>query len=511
MEKGIKSKRNLAISISVLTIVAVVIFIFSKTCVWVNDDIVYKFNLAISKYRSSEHIWIPIQTIRDIFESQWEHYFAFNGRYVAHWFVQLFCGLLGQTAFAIINALVYVAFIVLLLKLVGRSIRDVWSVASIALLLLLMYDTVYSPAFQIGFVWMFLLSIGWLYVFFYSKTKSIFACIGLFLFSIIAGQGHEALNIGVSGALIIYAITNRKSMTRNQWVMFFGFGIGALTLCLSPASVGRANKANLAFYVTLFNILSYLRVTYVFLIVLLVAKFRRQLSVKVFYKEHSFYINAMILLLSFNMIVGVYGGRQLMGVELMALILTLKCLPSYQFNMNGLLILTLIVSVVYVAKWQYISLVRNEYDDIVELYNKSSDGVVYCDIRMSKSRYICDPTYSLLQRTKVYYYMNKLFRSEGYDKELRVYPACLQSFEGATEVDNQVVEFDDGCFVVIQSKAHPAEFVLKREMNFGVYKRPFKDYLFTWDEPFVETDTYRANVIYEEIPFVDNIGVEILK
>ena len=74
--------------------------------------------------------------------------------------------------------------------------------------------------------------------------------------------------------------------------------------------------------------------------------------------------------------------------------------------------------------------------------------------------------------------LDKLLQSKGSEKKLRVYPACLQSLEGRTEVENQVVEFDDGCFVVIQSKANPAEFVLKRELNFGIYRRPFKDFVF---------------------------------
>ena len=492
---------KLALSIAILTIVAIVIFVFSDTVIWIVDDINYQFNMAASKLER-------IDSLGDIFASQWEHYFTVNGRYVAHWFVQLYCGILGQTAFAISNALVYVAFIVLLLKLVGRSIRDTWCLGSVVLLFLFLYDTLYGPACQIGYVWTFLLSIGWLYVFFHYKADSILACVGLFLFSIIAGQGQEALNIGISGALIIYAITNYKSMTRNQWTMFFGFGLGALTLCLSPASVGRADKMNLALYVTLFNIMSYLRVTYIFLIVLLIAKFRRHLLMRAFYKENSFYINAMVILLTFNILVGVYGNRQLMGVEIMALILILKLLPQNRFRVWSFIVMTFLIIGIYGFKWIKIKEYKDTYDDVVELYHESSNGVIYYDIIFSQITF-CNPSSTFSRSNDGVGTLDRLLRSEGYDKELKVYPACLQSLEGKTEVENQVVEFDDGCFVVIQSKAHPAEFVLKREMNFGVYKRPFKDYVFTWDDPFVETDAYKANVIYEEIPFIDNLKVEI--
>lgn len=511
MEKGIKSKRNLAISIGVLTIVAVVIFLFSETYAWIIDDVRYQFNLATSGYCLQNETLERIESVWDIFASQWEHYFTVNGRYVAHWFVQLYCGLLGQTAFAISNALVYVAFIILLVKFVGRSLYDVSSLVTVALLLLLMCDTLYGPAYQIGFVWTFATTILWLYMFFRSTAKSVWACCGLFLFSVLAGNGQEALNIGISGALIIHAIANRKTMTPGQWAMFFGFGLGALAVCLSPATIGRIEEDSVTFFISMQKLFTYPKVSYILLIVLLVAKYRRRISLKAFYKENSFYFNAFFILLVFNVLIEVYGNRQLFGMELMALILTVKCLYSFRIKTKWLVMLTIIVSAIYVAKWHYINHVRTYHDDIVKLYRQSEDGAVYYDLCFAESRHFCQPTFAFMGRMSEYEFLEKLLRSEGYDKALRIYPACLGAFKGVTEVENQVVEFDDGCFVVIQSKAHPAKFILKREINVFVYRHPFRDYVFTWDKPFVETDAYKANVIYEEIPFIDNIKVEIQK
>ena len=47
-----------------------------------------------------------LQTIGDIFVSQWSHYFTWGGRTVAHVFVQLFC-LTGKLFFDFMNALIY--------------------------------------------------------------------------------------------------------------------------------------------------------------------------------------------------------------------------------------------------------------------------------------------------------------------------------------------------------------------------------------------------------------------
>ena len=53
-----------------------------------------------------------------------------------------------------------------------------------------------------------------------------------------------------------------------------------------------------------------------------------------------------------------------------------------------------------------------------------------------------------------------LYQSETGDttKVLKIYPECFQNINDSTHVENQVVEFDEGCFVVVQSKENPADF-----------------------------------------------------
>lgn len=204
------SKTKIILSISVLTIVAIVIYIFSATCPWIGDDINYRFNWA-AKPNLEE-----INSISDIFASQWAHYFMTNGRFIIHCFVQLFCGLLGQQTFAISNALIYIAYILLVLKLSGGNIKNTLSIISTSLLTLISFDTLYGPACQMGFVWTFTLVFSWIYIFFKINTKSIFKLFLIFLFSIIAGNSQEAITIGISGALIIFAITHFKKLTPSQ-------------------------------------------------------------------------------------------------------------------------------------------------------------------------------------------------------------------------------------------------------------------------------------------------------
>lgn len=112
------TKTKLILSIAILSIVAIIIFIFSANCVWLVDDIHYQFNMSADSHLQR------INSVWDIFASQWEHYFSVNGRYVAHWLVQLFCGLLGQKVFAICNALIYIVYISFVIKLAGTNIKN---------------------------------------------------------------------------------------------------------------------------------------------------------------------------------------------------------------------------------------------------------------------------------------------------------------------------------------------------------------------------------------------------
>lgn len=55
------------------------------------DDYLYKYTF-INGIADKNH---PIVTIRDIYTSQIDHYFTFNGRVIIHSLVQLFTGIIG--------------------------------------------------------------------------------------------------------------------------------------------------------------------------------------------------------------------------------------------------------------------------------------------------------------------------------------------------------------------------------------------------------------------------------
>lgn len=499
------TKTKLILSIAILSIVAIIIYIFSANCVWLVDDIHYQFNMAAASNLQR------INSIGDIFASQWVHYFSVNGRYIAHWLVQLFCGLLGQKTFAICNALIYIVYISFILKLAGTNIKNTLALLSASLLTLIANDTIYGPACQIGFIWTFVLVFIWLNIFFNAKTNSILKLIFLFFFSIIAGNGQEAISIGISGSLIIYAITNYKQFTNVQWASFFGFGIGSLILCLTPAAISRADNLNVSYFASLFNMLTFFRVFYIFITILIVRSITHKINFKIFYQQNSFYINAILILIIFNFTIGVYGNRQLFGIEALSIILILRLLKNYHFNKTLLFIITIFIVVVFFLKWNNISHSKQTYNKVFELYKKSDTGIIFYDLTFPQNTKFTQPTFHISYSLNGVRFLSQLFQSQesNTSKELKINPTCLQNINDSIDVQNQVVKVGDGCYVVIQSKENPAEFTLKRTLDLYIYHKPHSDFKFSWVDPMFEGKNYNANIIYQDIPFVTNDSIII--
>ena len=503
------SKYKIILSISVLAIVAIVIYIFSTNYTWLYDDINYQFNLA------ADSMYQRINSISDIFASQWYHYFNVNGRYIAHWIVQLFCGLLGQQAFSICNALAYIVFILLVLKLGGGDLKKPLAVLSTSLLTLISYDTIYGPAFQVGYIWMFTLVLLWLHIFFNINSKSIFKLILTFLFSIIAGNSHEAITIGISGALIIYAITNFRKLTPAQWAAFFGFGIGALLICISPGTLSRAENLTSTLSFSLICLFSSFRIFYLLIFLLIANLISHSINIKEFYHKNSFIINAIITLLFFNLFIGIVGNRQLFGIETLSTILLLRLLKESHLKKKTLVLLTIFTIIILTLRWDSISQSKSISYKVRELYMKSTNGIIFYDLTRNsyypEHLQITHSANFIRYDFMGYKYISKLYQSETGDttKVLKIYPECLQNINDSTHVENQVVEFDEGCFVVVQSKENPADFIVKRTLDLFIYKRPHSDYKFSWDNPQFEGPNYKANIIYQAVPFVTNDSIII--
>ena len=236
-----------------------------------------------------------------------------------------------------------------------------------------------------------------------------------------------------------------------------------------------------------------------------------KINLKTFYQQNSFYINAILILILFNFTIGVYGNRQLLGIESLSIILILRLLKNFHFNKILLPVITIFTIAVYCLKWIDISHSRQTYDNVYELYNNSNTGEIFFDITIPQHSKFIHPTNFISHYFNGVQSVSQLFQSQESNtyKELKINPTCLQNINDSIEVQNQVVKLGNGCYVVIQSKENPAEFTLKRTLDLYIYHKPYSDFKFSWFDPMFEGKNYNANIIYQDVPFVTNDSIII--
>ena len=84
-----KFGKKIYVSMAVLAGLFVYVWWFSANALWLGDDIYYRFIVGTSPAA-------PIGSLSDVIRSQIEHYLTVNGRFEAHFIVQIIiCDLLS--------------------------------------------------------------------------------------------------------------------------------------------------------------------------------------------------------------------------------------------------------------------------------------------------------------------------------------------------------------------------------------------------------------------------------
>lgn len=483
--------------------ISIVVFILSSNAIWLGDDITYRYH-----WKTGEEI----TSVADSFSSQLVHYMEMNGRFVAHFMVQIAIALLGQPAFALLNVLLYIALVLIVLKVIGIPYSDHRKVILLTLLILFGFQTKYVPSCQIGYIWMFVIVMGYILLFFKNQKKfSRWHSLWLVPFGVFAGWSQEAIVIGVSVALIIYVLINWRQITFNQWAMFFSFGVGAMLLCFSPGTLSRTSEIHGSvdflppFVYSLFKLCFYLRITYILIFYVLYLLFIKKVKFKELYCQGAFFIISMFTLIIFNVGVGVFGNRQLFGVELMALVLLLKYICIYGRNSKFYITLTsvLLCFVVYttIQNLRFLKHEHELYDYLVTEYKKSDDGIVYYDF-MAK-----DVTFYETYPSDVFteYVLSTISRFEksknNLNNNIKVLPTCFEDTSG----DDIWCNPKAGTFNVVLNKDDNSSrsFVQKRALYLLGKRIAIKDKIYDEKSAYFEKDNRLVWVIYDKFPFVE--------
>lgn len=335
----VKLKSNTAYC-SLLIILGILFYVINMLTPLFSDDWHYGFI-----WETSTHI----QSISDVLMSQYAHYFHNNGRFVPHFLLQSFDGLLGKSVFNIANALM---FILMLHMLNVNFVKDrnsyfkSTSFTAFAILLI-------SCGFRNAFLWMsgafnYLWGFTFLLIFNYllgrnTEKKAIYPLV--FLLGVLCGWTNEAYIAGYCCGMIYYVYKNKASIKFNQIILLCGLMAGACLLCLSPGSIHRAGVGNTSFSLTSFlwklvlysTQMSNLRLFFIALILLVAKKIR-----------WTHWTVAMLSTFCFVLLTGHDSDHSRFGVEMFALIIILSIL-NFQKIKNRLAILLSAISIITLA------------------------------------------------------------------------------------------------------------------------------------------------------------------
>lgn len=360
------------ISLLLLTLLAAVVAYLSLQSPWVGDDIEYAYIASANEVNFTD---VPIQDFDDVLYSQRLHYTSVNGRTIAHTLVQCFCGLWPPIAFALTNGLVYAFFIVLLCRTAGLSIRQPRHVFTAILLVSLSFNTSLTPVCQVGYIWMFCLALAFLYLLRQPNRLPIVLGIAL---AFVAGWGQEALNLGISGALVISAISTPRRLGWKRWMLATAFCLGTSLLLLSPAAWHRAATVHVSFPDSFMAFASGVRLFYLLLLLIITERLIYKTPFRILYKDHAFLFHALLLLLIFNLSLGVFGRRQLFGIELISLLLLLRISRSHLENLSAripvLAVLTFAATLVGLRRYDFIATTHASYERTIDACHKAPDG-----------------------------------------------------------------------------------------------------------------------------------------
>lgn len=378
--KGLVSCRTAAIVLLVLTGLRAAVL--SGMAPWVGDDIEYRF---MAEDGSSDLSGPAVTGLRDVAVSQWHHYFNINGRTVAHILVQIINPLLGQTFFAVANGLMYVLFVLALLRHADladggmRTSRAGQTVLACGLTLLT-FNTSFTPTCQVGYVWMFTLVFWWLSCYFRAGGLSRGRLCMLMLAGLAAGWGQEALNIGVCGALLLYAARRRPLPSGLLWLTA-AFCLGTLLICLSPGTLARAGRTSIGLQESVAVFFRFSRVFFLLAVYVAWLAVCRRVAWRELYGRNRFYVEALLILVGFNFLIGISApARQLFGIEALSVVLLLRLWGRWGGGLRErMAVLSLVLAaagVVAVGQFSLTARTRTCYDGIIRESRTAEDGSV---------------------------------------------------------------------------------------------------------------------------------------
>lgn len=436
---------------------------------WYGDAIDYEFIYpdSVDGMHSPDN---HIDSLSDIWKSQCLHYLYMNGRFFVHFIVQLFCGLLGKWWFALADGIVWGLLPAAMLKTAGCKITFRTSSEAVTLALLLMFELRADPPFQINYVWMSLMMMGFMLIFFRRGTRMqgwywyVLSAIYCFLF----GEGNEGFSIPLGGALIAYAAVRKFRLSSWQWTAAIALGIGALVGVAAPGNWARIGivSALAGGLNRIEGIIPGLILPALYIVTLISTRRRRGGGFAG--GERVFLWTAVLLC---YVLCAVFkassGARMLIGGNLLIAVLLLNRIRDIRLSGALCAVCAAACAAIY-GLWMSADREMNKIArEMYAGYVASSDGTVYVDDAAFAK--FADQYF----KTRDSYRLQTAWRYPG-RPALRLRPESLRKYGEATDT-NAVIPLGNGVWVMLCSESNPAEFVVRKHVLPGIIDRPMAD------------------------------------
>ncbi len=219
------------------------------TPLW-SDDYVYSF-VFDALYYYDESFSRFVASWRDIVDSQLAHYRCTNGRMVAHTLAQFFLAVGHNWLWSIANSLCFLALGWLLMRFAAYSSKGglplrPWPayLLTLALYWLLLPhhgQLLFWLTGSCNYQWCALLVLAFLNLLFLPAPRAVSWL--LYPVALLAGNGNEALSLGLAVALAAYAIFRRLELNPRQFVGLACFFLGTASNVFSPGAAARMEMA----------------------------------------------------------------------------------------------------------------------------------------------------------------------------------------------------------------------------------------------------------------------------
>ncbi|MDU3724344.1 MAG: DUF6056 family protein [Clostridium celatum] len=272
-------------------IIFIIWYLTSKTPIYA-DDYNYKF------------IWgtnIRVESISDVLISQYNHYFQWGGRSVAHTLVQIFL-FLNKNVFNLFNAIIFGGLVLLIYCISsGKRIKENYNVLNILIIFLILWNCI--PVFgecvlwltgSINYLWTTTIILIFIlpYRFYFNGqenlTDTYLNMINMVIIGVLAGWSNENSSVATIffiTLIILYKKNKGDKLPKWCYSGLIGALIGFIIMVIAPGNFARASidKLNIIqrgiVYIDSLerNILSYGKLFFVLLliesIVVLIKKF----------------------------------------------------------------------------------------------------------------------------------------------------------------------------------------------------------------------------------------------